>query len=127
MIESALLCLAVNAYHEARGEPFQGQVAVSQVVLRRAGHDERKVCAVIRKPAQFSWVSRRPGKIRDMAAWQKAVAAAKVAMIWSKGANVVDYSNGADHYHASHVKPKWARVYRKTAAIGEHIFYRRVH
>src|SRR3990167_5529185 len=33
----AKACLALNAYHEARGEGWAGQVAVGQVALRRGG------------------------------------------------------------------------------------------
>jgi N-acetylmuramoyl-L-alanine amidase len=29
MIEAAIMCLALNIYHEARGEPLAGQIAVS--------------------------------------------------------------------------------------------------
>ena len=124
MLEAAVLCIALNAYHESRGEPFVGQIAVSQVVMRRAGMDERRVCRTVHKYAQFSWtLARRLPKPRGEA-WLSAQAAAKVAIVWSKGVSVVDYSNGADHYHAVRVKPRWARGYERVATIGNHIFYR---
>ena len=31
VIESALICLAMNIYHEARSEPIAGRVAVAEV------------------------------------------------------------------------------------------------
>lgn len=115
----ALLCLALNAYHEARGEPFHGQVAVSQVVMRRAEYDPTKVCKVVRAPRQFSWTRHSP-RVRDKAAWGRAVQAAKMAML----ASTVDHSRGADHYHAVRVSPSWARSMWPVVQIGEHIFYR---
>ncbi len=47
--------LAVNAYHEARGEPFSGQKAVCHVVLNRASLRKQTVKEVILAPFQFSW------------------------------------------------------------------------
>ena len=33
-------------------------------------------------------------------------------------------TSGATHYHAKAVRPSWSRVYKETARIGVHIFYR---
>ena len=33
-------------------------------------------------------------------------------------------TDGATHYHTTAVRPRWARVYTKTARIGVHLFYR---
>jgi len=122
MICSALLVLSLNAYHEARGEPFHGQVAVAQVALRRADYDSRRVCQVVYAYRQFSWTAARP-PIHDRAAWAEAVRAAKVAMLWAHGAGR-DYSAGATHYHASYVCPRWSRGMTRVAVIGEHEFYK---
>ena len=40
MIAEALMCLALNVYHEAKNQSLIGQIAVAQVVLNRV-HDER--------------------------------------------------------------------------------------
>jgi len=122
MICNALLVLALNAYHEARGEPFHGQVAVSQVVLRRANFDERRVCKVVYAHRQFSWTAARPA-VQDRAAWAEAVRAAKVAMLWGHGAPSRDYSAGATHYHTVRVCPSWSVGMVRVAVIGEHEFY----
>ena len=34
MISAALMCLAMNVYHEARSEPMIGQYAVAHVVIK---------------------------------------------------------------------------------------------
>ena len=36
----------------------------------------------------------------------------------------VDNTFGATHYHAYYVSPKWARKFRHTTTIDDHIFYR---
>ena len=35
LLQSALICLAMNIYHEARSEPIAGRVAVAEVTLNR--------------------------------------------------------------------------------------------
>ena len=39
MLETALTCIALNVYHEARSEPMAGMYAVAHVVLNRVAHD----------------------------------------------------------------------------------------
>ena len=54
LISTAALCLALNVFHEARGEFIPGQYAVALVTLNRAEHDPAKVCDVVFKRHQFS-------------------------------------------------------------------------
>ena len=57
MFAEALVCLALNIYHEARDQPFIGQVAVAQVVMNRV-HDDRypnTVCEVVKQSPTYSW------------------------------------------------------------------------
>lgn len=121
MLCNALFVLALNSYHEARSEPFHGQVAVAQVVLRRANYDQKRICRVVYAPHQFSWTAARPS-VGDRKAWAEAVRAAKVAMLWSHGAGR-DYSAGATHYHTVQVCPRWSAGMRLVAVIGQHEFY----
>ena len=48
-IDRELECLAKSIYHEAGGEPYEGKVAVAQVVISRAEHGNfpSSVCGVI--------------------------------------------------------------------------------
>lgn len=50
-------CLAEAIYHEARGEPEEGQAAVAAVVLNRVrqSHWPDTVCDVVYEPGQFVW------------------------------------------------------------------------
>ena len=49
-----LLWLTLNVYHEARGEPEVGQLAVAHVTLNRAMEERTSIAEVVRKPYQFS-------------------------------------------------------------------------
>ena len=125
-------CLAENVYHEARGEPRAGQVAVAEVVLNRvaASGFPGTICEVVhekhldvtrrRYVGAFSWTEidelRRPrGR-----AWRRAVEIATAVYEGEEPAVVP----GATHYHSTAVEPPWAAQKRQVATIGNHIFYR---
>lgn len=120
MIEVFLMCLALNVYFEARGEPLHGQVAVAEVTLRRAASSGKPVCQEVFTDAQFSWTASADDlKVLNKVAWADAEWAAKHA------ANAeTNFSGGATHFHATYVKPKWARKLCRTVQIGQHIFYK---
>ena len=126
MLLEAAFCLQLNAYHEARGEPFHGQIAVNQVALRRAALDPAEVCRHIYLRDQFTWTAthapRKPKRV-DEAAWRRAELAARAALVWAQHGIGQDYSKGADHYHATYVRPSWTRCAKITVQIARHIFY----
>jgi len=126
MLEIILLCLTLNAYHEARGEPFHGQIAVNQVALRRAALQPENVCREIYRPDQFSWTAkqapRKPKQV-DGKAWHRAELAARAALVWVQHGIGDDYSRGATHYHATYVRPSWTRCARLVNWINGHKFY----
>ena len=64
LLNTVLMCLALNVYHETRGEPMSEGYAVSHVVLNRVKHDRwpDDVCSVVKQgykkgseKCQFSW------------------------------------------------------------------------
>lgn len=112
------MCLALNVYHEARGEPLQGQVAVAHVTVNRARERNMRVCDVVFEPGQFSWTIKDP-RVTDEAAWQRSLQVAK--RVYARRAP--DPTAGANHYHATYVAPRWAAGMARTTAIGRHIFY----
>lgn len=125
-IDRSLTCMAMNLYHEARGEGELGMVAVAHVVLNRAKSKNfpSDVCEVIKqvKPScQFSWFC--TGKIKDIDNWDKYDHARSVAINVMNG-QVTDPTNGALYYHTVNVKPKWRKRFIKVAKIGSHIFYK---
>lgn len=124
ILQAALLCLAANVFHEARGESVPGQYAVAQVTMHRAENDQRKVCRVVYARKQFSWtakVQQAPSKT-DPEAWKRARV---IALTVLQRKVAPDFFNkGADHYHADYVLPKWAHRLSRTVVIGRHIFYK---
>ena len=51
ILETALMCMATNIYHEAKNQPMAGQIAVAQVVMNRV-NDNRypdNVCDVVKQ------------------------------------------------------------------------------
>ncbi len=130
-LSQSLDCLALNIYHEARGEPLDGRVAVAQVVMNRVNDPEfpGQVCAVVRQGGvrsrdrcQFSWwCDGRGDRPDDLAAWTGSKDLARRILAGS----VDDPTGGALWYHADHVTPNWDMDIVRQAKIGRHVFYRR--
>lgn len=123
LVQAATLCLALNIYHEARGEPVKGQIAVGNVTMNRANWDVKEICPVVYAPKQFSWTTQKkpseyhpPAKNRS---WQNAQ---KLAQKIIKG-EVQDVTKGATYFHAQSVQPYWTSSFERTIVIGNHIFY----
>ena len=117
-------CLAQAVYFEARGEPLTGQLAVARVVINRAasGLYPRDYCSVVTQRSQFSFVrnGRIPHADESSPAWLRAKAIAQIAHqdLWKSEAG------DALYFHASYVKPGWARRKTQLARIDTHVFYR---
>ena len=54
----------------------------------------------------------------------KSVNAQEYASIVLSGTIVLDVTEGATHYHATYVRPAWAKTKTRTTRIDRHIFYR---
>ena len=117
-------CLAQAVYFEARGEPLTGQLAVARVVINRAGSGlyPADYCSVVTQRAQFSFVKggRIPHADETSPAWLRAKAIAQVAHqdLWECEAD------DALYFHATYVRPGWARRKTQVARIDTHVFYR---
>ena len=137
MFAEALVCLALNVYHEARDQPFIGQVAVAQVVMNRVD-DWRypdTVCEVVKQGPTYSWKPDYPIRNRCQFSWYcdgksdkpRDAYAYQMAQNIAHGVyygNLDDFVEGATHYHATYVQPEWAETKTKTVQIDDHIFYR---
>ena len=130
-IDSEQRCLAEAVYFEARGEPAEGQAAVAQVVLNRvkSGLYPSSICGVVyqnkskRNRCQFSFACDGiRERITNKAAWAEAQALAKRVMDDDKTLYIKDVG-ASTHYHATYVRPRWARHMTKKQKIGRHIFY----
>lgn len=97
---------------EARGESFEGQAAVAEVIYNRCMNRGQSVEQVIWADKQFA----HPygGEISQDT--KEAVAA------------VFDYEllnlDGAEYFHADYVTPSWADDFEEVCHIGGHIFYK---
>ena len=117
-------CLAMNIYHEARGEGIDGQLAVAHVTLNRVA-DERwpdNICDVVYQKNQFSWTHTiKNQQPRELKAWWIAKAIAHDVMNGKSD----DNTGGANFYHANYVDPSWNKKSEmiRTTKIGTHIFY----
>ncbi|MGD8107839.1 cell wall hydrolase [Pantoea sp. FN0302] len=123
LVQGAILCLAMNIYHEARGEPLKGQIAVASVTMNRANWDVTQICPVVYAPKQFSWTHLKNNAFsypaKEDKSWQRAQQIAHQIV----NGELSDVTNGATYYHNQTVTPAWSSAFAQTAAIGNHIFY----
>ena len=131
VVTTAIMCLALNVYYEARSEPINGQIAVANVTMRRAGWDQRNICREVFRPAQFSWTIKYAFKVKggygirltglpqDVRAWDIAMRVASAVLHHE----VKSLMHGATYYHADYVHPRWAKHLRYVGKIGHHLFY----
>jgi spore germination cell wall hydrolase CwlJ-like protein len=129
--ESEVRCLATAIYFEARGEPEKGQIAVAQVVLNRLKNPAypNTICGVVyqnknkRNRCQFSFACDGiRDRITDMRSWGAAQALAQ-KVVNNPTTTFLSNVGAATHYHATYVRPRWARHMKKMDKIGRHIFY----
>ncbi|GGX54916.1 cell wall hydrolase [Tateyamaria omphalii] len=122
-------CLSEALYFEARGETVKGQFAVAEVIMNRvrSARFPDNVCGVINQgtgrkyQCQFTYTcDGAPETIREQRAFERVSKVARTVLDGRAPA----LTEGATHYHTTAVRPRWSRVYTKTAAIGVHIFYR---
>lgn len=123
-------CLAEAIYFEARGESEEGQAGVAQVVLNRvsSGLYPATICGVVYQnrqhfhACQFSFACEGKSlRIAEPDAWRRA---ARIAAEVTNGSTYVSDIGSSTHFHASYVRPRWARRLEKMDAIGHHVFYR---
>lgn len=117
--------LAESIVWEARGEPYDGQLAVASVILNRVDHRNfpDTIYGVITQPYQFSYLQdlakQTPPRQSD---WDKALLVA-----YDVKNGIVDRVTDSLFYlnkKAVRRMPRWAMVYEEVATIGNHTFYR---
>ncbi len=121
--------MARTIYGEARGETQLAKLAVASVILnrvRKGGWFGNSIIEVCKKPKQFScWNSDDPNRAKiEAVGWgdldfQRCALAALQALT----AQEADPTQGATHYHAIGIKPKWADSLKMFGSIGHHVFY----
>ena len=148
---ASIKCLALNMYHEARGQGSAGLLGVSSVVMNRV-RDKRfpnTICEVvedgpvreswktkgkvvpesqrtyypIRNRCQFSWYCDGKDDTPHEPTTYGALYDMAVDLVYGD-IEVVDITEGATHYHADYVFPAWRKTKTRTIEIEDHIFYR---
>lgn len=126
-----LICLALNIYYEARGEPMAGKYAVAEVTMNRvvSRRYPETVCKVVyekkwdrmrkRYVSAFSWTEFDFVPHPEGEQWRRAREVAEAVYFGRQPPQV----NGALFYHATYIKPSWARGRHPVARIGGHVFY----
>ena len=145
-------CLALNVYHEARGQGTAGLFGVTAVVLNRV-NDSRfpnTICGVIYQgPTRESWKTRihknlptedriyYPIKHKCQFSWYcdgkddtpyntekyQEILDLIESILYNEHP-FIDITDGALFYHADYVNPSWAKTKQRTTEINDHIFYR---
>ena len=119
--------MARNVYHEAGNQGADGYLAVMKVTMNRVaaeGYPSTIKGVVTQKNSrgcQFSWycMKRLPyDEEKFMNTYNYVKATLPFLYV------IQDTTKGAVYYHATYVKPYWAKVKEKTVVIGDHIFYR---
>ena len=120
-------CIAKVIYHEARGEPVIGQIAVGHVVMNRVESSDfpNTPCKVVNQPRQFTDFYKRTyfGGFKSDA-WQTALLSAQ-SVYYDK---VRDPTKGAVFYLNPRIVRKkvltsWKRKYRVIVEIHNHKFF----
>lgn len=124
LIDKELKCLALNLYHEARGEGVIGMLLVGHVTLNRVDSKlfPNSICEVVYQDSQFSWVKlikNHTPKNKEL--YKKALELSKLLMNRD-----FDRSNGALFYiNRENVNkiPRWVNIYTKVQKYNNHEFY----
>jgi N-acetylmuramoyl-L-alanine amidase len=117
--------LALNIYHEARGEGPDGMQMVGEVTLNRVEHSRYPdtVCDVVYQRRQFSWThTRKDHTPHETEVWEEALEIAEGLL----SDEIEKFNNGATHFlNPKRVNrvPSWVNKFEYVGRIGNHDFY----
>lgn len=129
--EQEINCLARNMYHEARGEPTEGLIAVGVVTINRR-NDSRfpnTICGVVNQRArsvcQFSWRChsvRAPSQTDSV--WLECQRIAR-ALLNDRGyfQQFRQRMGNILYFHNVYDRPSWSRSKVRLIKISGHLFY----
>lgn len=137
-------CMALNIYHESRNQTLAGRLAVGYVTMNRVNSNKYPdtICGVVkqakmnrwylerhnkkvpsRNKCQFSWYcDGKKDDYSDTKTFNEIYALSE--QLYKSYDEARDFTDGAVMYHASYVRPYWAKAYDKTSRIESHIFYK---
>ena len=138
-------CLAEAIYFEAGNQPVVGKIAVANVIINRTWAEEYPdtICEVvhqgpireswkkdgsfypIRHKCQFSYYcDGRSDTPKYGPTWDDSRLIAEIVIMERDFETSLDSVEGATHYHAMYVWPRWADHMQRVVQIEDHIFYK---
>jgi spore germination cell wall hydrolase CwlJ-like protein len=123
--DSQVHTLALNMYHEARGEGPDGMQMVGEVTLNRVSNSAfpDTICDVVYQRSQFSWTTHLRDKTpSETESWELAQELALDLLT----DELELFDNGATHFlNPSKLGrlPRWAVEFEVVGRIGNHVFY----
>lgn len=115
--------LAVNIYHEARGEDRAGWEVVMDTTLSRLYSNKYPdtVYDVVWQPSQFSWTQdAHSDKVTDIKKFKEILQFVRDSQVKESTAYQVT------HYHNESVRPWWADKFKYLGKVGRHHTYREI-
>lgn len=129
-MNTALMCMAMAIYFEARSEPVEGQYKVAEVIMNRVNSPKYPMdpCGVVKydpgsgdTDCHFSfWCDGVPEIIDDPAIFEGSLG---IAIEVLTNAHQPLLPEDAMWYHADYVSPNWADNLTLVASTGKHLFY----
>ena len=117
----------VTIWQEARGEPYEGKLAVGEVIrnrMKRNYFSNGSVSGTVLRDYQFSgWNVGDPNRISSIQIDDSDATVRECISSW-KESNNSTFANGAVLYcnlHLAH--PSWAKPEKMVAEIGNHTFF----
>lgn len=115
--------LALNMFHEARGEGLEGMKMIADVTMNRV-KDERfpkDVCSVIKQKNQFTWTKKGYNiPISEKESWETALRLAQRVL---DGREKLP-ETGAIYFTEKSIKPSFLRGKTRVRTVGNHAFYK---
>jgi len=133
-------CMVMALYHEARGEPLIGQIAVAETIINRARSTSypASICGVVYQNAhrtnrcQFSFAcdglsdviknSKVANELRQLSIRMLAIYSAD--RYEKRPTYFNQLSPFMTHYHRYDVHPAWSKKLVPLGQIGKHVFFR---
>lgn len=125
--DTALACITI--WQEARGEPYEGKLAVAEVIRNRMKEkyaSDGTVEGTVLKRLQFSgWNEGDPNRIPSIRISDSDLVVQECMKAWGEAnLNGTNVAKGALLYcNLNVVQPGWAKASMKVAQIGHHTFF----
>ena len=133
-------CMGLALYHEARGEPITGQIAVAATILnrQRSSAYPNTICDVVYENehafnrCQFSFacdslsdIPRNAELFEELSDLGDAVITGAVYDAMPENFSYfIDVLANTTHYHRHDIKTKWSPKLKSLGIMGNHIFFK---